>query len=570
MVETSRTEAGTAERARPIAVARKVLKGVTGARPLLAATALATLVGALALVAAVLCLSRGITLVFLDRAGETAVWPWILRGLLAAAVRAAAVWAGRAAGAELSYRVKGHLRRQVVGHILAVGPAFSDRHDTAPAVQAVLEAVDALGSLVGGYLPDLLAAGLVPVVVLVAVAAQFWVAGLILLVTAPLIPFFMVLIGRAAESQSRRQWRVLERLGRHFLDVLGGLPTLVLFRQTARQHTLIARVSDDFRRAVMSTLRLALMSALVLELFSALAMALVAVAVGLALIHGVLLLAPGLAVLILAPEFYLPQRTLGSAFHRAMDSLAAAEATDAILTTPVQALAGGSRRLTGPGPWPVHFEAVTLRYPDRPPLLGDWTLHLRAGEQVALMGPSGSGKTTLIHCLLGYRAPAAGTVRVDGVPLDELDLAWWRGQVGYLGQMPYLGYGSVAENLRQVRPEASEAELWAALEQACLADVVRRLPRGLDSPVGDRGLALSGGQAGRLALARLYLRDTPVVLLDEPTEHLDPVLRAAVWEPLARFLRGRTVLLVTHRPDEAARLGRVVTLRPEPLTRTAP
>lgn len=556
-----------------MALARALLDQVPQSTALLAMVAVTTLVGALALVAGVVWLSRAVAGVFLLHEDRAAVAHWIVWGILAGLVRAGMLWASRAAAAELAFRTKRALRERLVGHIVAAGPVFHDEHDTGAAVQTVVEAVDALGALVGGYLPDMLTAAVVPLVVLVAVAAQFWIGGLILLVTAPLIPVFMVLIGRAAEARTERQWQALTRLGGHFLDVLGGLPTLILFHQTARQHDIIQRVSDDYRRTVMATLRLALMSALVLELFAALSLALVAVAVGLSLLHGRVLFAPALAVLILAPEFYLPQRALGGAFHRAMESVTAGRAVDGLLAVPVGTVRGGSRILAGSRARALDLDAVTLQYPGRPPVLADWTLHVEPGERLALVGPSGSGKTSVIHALLGYRRVASGQVRVDRIPLEQLDLAWWRSRVGYVGQWPYLGFATIRDNLRHARPEADDRALWAALDQAQLAEFVTRLPLGLDTPVGDRGLSLSGGQAARLALARLFLRDVDTVMLDEPTEQLDPATRERVWDGLERFVQGRTMILVTHRREEAARAQRVVALvgpAAEPASEVAP
>jgi thiol reductant ABC exporter CydD subunit len=528
-----------------------------GLRLLLLAGGAGVLAGGMTVATAVV-LSRAVAAVFLGEGGMAAVLPLLGLGGAVALVRAGADTAARFWAAELAYRAKVVVRRRLLERLLAVGPARS--FDVGTTVQTMLEGVDAMATLVAAYLPQLVTAGAVPVLVLLAVGIQDWLAGLILLVTGPLIPFFMVLIGRAAEARTARQWATLTRLARHFLDVLGGLPTLILLNQVERQLELIRRVSDDYRRAVMATLRLALLSALVLELFAAVATALVAVAVGLALVDGRVAFAPALAVLMLAPEFYLPQRTLGSAFHQAMEGVTAATAVLALLNTPGERPAGGRLRCSRPGPWGVEWSGVAVRFADRPPLFDDFSLLVRPGEQVALVGPSGSGKSTLLYLLLGYLRPERGTVRVDGILLDALDLEWWRQHVAYLAQWPYLVFGTVRDNLAVARPDADDRVFWQALEAADAAAFVAQLPGGLDAPVGDRGLGLSGGQAQRLALARLFLRDAPVVLLDEPTEHLDPTARERVWSSLERRFGDRTLIVVTHRPEEAGRLGRTVRL----------
>lgn len=555
---------GAARRGGPLgaawAAAAPLLALVPGGRGLLLATVGASVVAGGLTVATAVLLSRAVAAVFLGDAGMAAVLPLLILGGAVALGRAGADAASRACAAELAFRAKRVVRHRLVEHLFAVGPAWQAVHDAGTTVQTTLEGVDALGTLVAAYLPQLAAAGAVPLLVLVAVGVQYWLAGVILLVTGPLIPVFMVLIGRAAEARTARQWETLTRLARHFLDVLGGLPTLVLLHQVDRQLEIIRRVSDDYRRAVMATLRLALLSALVLELFAAVATALVAVAVGLALVDGRVAFAPALAVLMLAPEFYLPQRTLGSAFHQAMEGVTAATAVLALLETPVGRPAGGRAVVARPGPWAVEWSGVTVRFADRPALFADFTLAVRPGEHVALVGPSGSGKSTLLYLLLGYLRPERGTVAVGGIPLETLDLEWWRRHVAYLAQWPHLIFGSVRDNLAVARPDADDRTLWRALEAADAAAFVARLPGGLDAPVGDRGLGLSGGQAQRLALARLFLRDAPVALLDEPTEHLDPTSRDRVWTALERHFRDRTLVVVTHRPEEAARVGRRVSL----------
>lgn len=544
----------------PWRVARQFLREVPKGRTLSLMVVGLGLLATLLMVVNVLLLSRALMLVFLRHADWAEIAPLLWWGMAVVVARALAVYESRAVGAELHYRMKRGLRERLLRFAFQEGSVLGRDQATGAQVSTLLEAAESVGVLVSRYLPQVMLAAAAPVIVLLVVGREFWVAGIILLVTAPLIPVFMVLIGRAAEGETKRQWQALARLSGHFLDVLGGLPTLILFNQTQRQREIIGRVSENYREAVMRVLRLALLSALVLELFAAIAMALVAVAVGLALMSGTVTLAPALAVLILAPEFYAPQRALGSAFHQAMEGVTAADALLDVWERGQRRPMGGVERPAGAGPWEVALEAVTATYPDRGDPLGPYMVFVRPGEHVAVVGPSGAGKTTLLHLLLGYLPPSGGRVTVGGVDLAGLDLSWWRSQVGYVGQWPYFSFGSIRDNLTAARPDADDALLWSALQAAQIGDFVAGLPYQLDAPIGDRGYRLSGGQAGRLALARLFLREVPVVLLDEPTEYLDPVGRSAVWDALDKYLRGRTLLLVTHRREEAERADRVVTV----------
>lgn len=548
----------------PWPVARQFLREVPQGQVLSLTVVGLGLLATLLMVVNVLLLSRALMLVFLQHAHWAQIAPLVGWGIAVVVARAVAVWGSRAVGAELHYRMKRGLRERLLRFAFQAGSVLGRDEATGAQVSTLMEAAESVGVLVSRYLPQVMLAAAVPVIVLVVVGQEFWVAGIILLVTAPLIPLFMVLIGRAAEGATKRQWQALARLSGHFLDVLGGLPTLILFNQAKRQREIIGRVSESYREAVMRVLRLALLSALVLELFAAIAMALVAVAVGLALMGGTVTLAPALAVLILAPEFYAPQRALGSAFHQAMEGVTAADALLDLWERGQRRPTGGVRQPAGPGPWEVTVEAVTASYPGRGNSLGPYTLSVRPGEHVAVVGESGAGKTTLLHLLLGYLPPAGGQLAVGGVDLAHLDLRWWRSQVGYVGQWPYFSFGSIRDNLKAARPDAGDELLWSALKAAQIGEFVAGLPHQLDAPIGDRGHRLSGGQAGRLALARLFLRDVPVVLLDEPTDYLDPMSRAAVWAALNAYLRGRTLLLVTHRLEEARLTDRVVTVAHSP------
>lgn len=541
---------------------RRILAGTRGASPAFAAAVALGLVAALATVAQALLLAGVIARVFLHHATLGQVLPGILLAAVAVAARAAATAGAGAQAGRLRRAVRADLRRRLLEKLFRLGPAFADRDGAGAEVTVMIESVDALAALVVGYLPRMVLAGAVPVIVLAAVGGAYWLAGIILLAAAPMVPFFMVLVGRAAERSSRRQWRLLLELGAHFLDLVEGLPTLMLLGRSREQGAVVERVSDAYRVRAMGTLRIALLSALVLELFAALGTAVVAVVVALAVIAGRLAFAPAFAILMLTPEFFAPQRQLGAAFHQALDGASAAEAVFRLLDAPEPRRAAGRRALAPGRPRRVDAADLAWTYPGRTaPALAGLSLTVSAGEVLAVMGPSGSGKSTLLYLLLGLMRPDRGAILVDGVPLEELDEDGWRREVALVPQRPYLFGGTVADNLRLARPDASAAQMRSALLDAQLGDFIARQPRGLDTPVGDRGERLSGGQAQRLALARALLRPATLMLLDEPTVHLDPATGARVLASLRRRARGRaTVVLVTHREADAAFADRVVRL----------
>jgi ATP-binding cassette subfamily C protein CydCD len=380
------------------------------------------------------------------------------------------------------------------------------------------------------------------------------VSAAIIVGTLPLIPLFMVMIGWATQSRMDRQWQLLSRLSGHFLDVVAGLPTLKVFGRAKAQADSIRRITGEYRQATMRTLRIAFVSSFALELLATLSVALVAVTIGMRLVHGDMDLYVGLVVLVLAPEAYLPLRQVGAQYHAAAEGLAAAEEIFSVLETPVPA--SGTTEVPSDA---LTFEGVTVRYPGRSvDAVSDASFAVDPGETVALVGPSGSGKSTLLNALLGFVRPAEGRVRVGGVDLTDVDLERWRSRIAWVPQRPQLYAGTIAENVRLARPDADDTAVQRALADAGALDFVDALPEGIGSVLGEDGAGLSAGQRQRLALARAFLADRPVLLLDEPTAALDGATEAEVVEAVRRLAVGRTVLLVVHRPALLAVADRVV------------
>ncbi|MGW6908770.1 thiol reductant ABC exporter subunit CydD [Streptomyces sp. NPDC054940] len=475
-----------------------------------------------------------------------------------AAGRAVVAWLTELAAHRASAAVKSELRGRLLERAAELGPGWLSGQRTGSLVALATRGVDALDDYFSRYLPQLGLAVVVPVAVLARIVTEDWVSAAIIVGTLPLIPIFMMLIGWATQSRMDRQWRLLSRLSGHFLDVVAGLPTLKVFGRAKAQAESIRRITGEYRRATMRTLRIAFISSFALELLSTLSVALVAVTIGMRLVHGEMHLYDGLVILVLAPEAYLPLRQVGAQYHAAAEGLSAAEEIFEVLETPVPA-AGTAAVPTGAVAF--EFEGVSVRYPGRSAdAVSGTSFTVEPGETVALVGPSGAGKSTLLNVLLGFVRPTEGRVLVGGADLAELDLEEWRSRIAWVPQRPHLYAGTIAENVRLARPDADDAAVRRALGDAGALEFVDTLPQGVDTALGEDGAGLSAGQRQRLALARAFLADRPVLLLDEPTAALDGATEAEVVEAVRRLAVGRTVLLVVHRPALLGVADRVVRL----------
>ncbi|MFJ4920557.1 thiol reductant ABC exporter subunit CydD [Streptomyces sp. NPDC088725] len=491
--------------------------------------------------------------------------PLLLLGAVAVG-RALVSWLTELAAHRASAAVKSELRGRLLARAALLGPGWLSGQRTGSLVALATRGVDALDDYFARYLPQLGLAVVVPVAVLARIVTEDWVSAAVIVVTLPLIPLFMILIGWATRTRMDRQWRLLSRLSGHFLDVVAGLPTLKVFGRAKAQAESIRTITSEYRQATLRTLRIAFLSSFALELLSTLSVALVAVGIGLRLVHGDLDLYTGLVVLVLAPEAYLPIRQVGAQYHAAAEGLSAAEEIFAVLET--EPPAGGTGEV--PGSPRLELAGVTVRRPGRTePSLDAATLTVEPGETVAIVGPSGVGKTTLLDVVLGFALPDEGRVRVGGRDLSALDLDRWRERIAWVPQRPYLFAGTIAENVRLARPGADDAAVEDALRDAGAHDFVAALPEGANTVLGEDGSGLSAGQRQRLALARAFLADRPLLLLDEPTAALDGETEAGIVDAVGRLAAGRTVLLVVHRPALLAVADRVITLVAKPAVASA-
>ncbi len=495
-------------------------------------------------------LARGIQAAFLEAAPPADLLPYAVGAAGSTAVLALARGLATAGGGALAAEVKAAVRQRLAARVAAAGP---ERLGEPPArvAMALSDAVEGLDGFFRGYLPALAEAAAVPLGILVLVAGFEPLSALVLLVTAPLIPLFMVLIGRWAEGVTARQWRALFALGAYFADALKGMATLRVFGAEGRARKTLERLAEDHRLATLRVLRVAFLSALVLELLATLSTAIVAVEVGLRLLAGRLGYLEAFFVLLLAPEYFGPLRALGAQFHPARSAQDAAATLARLNAAPLPRPAPACPPGTPPG---LVLQGVRFRYPRGGGGLEGVDLAVGPGELVALVGPSGAGKSTLFKLVLGFLDPDAGTICLNRRPVRPDRFA-------YLPQTPFLFPGTLRENLLLASPQADRAALRRALERSGLDEVVARLPSGLETPVGEGGLGLSAGERQRLALARAFLKRPEAVLLDEPTAHLDEESEARVLAGiLALRDEGVPVLAIAHRPALIGAADRVVRL----------
>ena len=505
-------------------------------------------------------LSRAVNGVHLEGQTLAEVAHWLRLLLIVIAGRALLIWVNEVSANALAVAIKTDLRERLFRHILQLGPAYTRGQRTGELTTAAVEGIEALDAYYSQYLPQLVITALVPVSILLVVFPIDLLSGIVLLVTAPLIPFFMIMIGKGAEIVTRRQYQTLSRLSAHFLDSLQGLATLKLFGQSRAHAKNIETISNQFRDRTLDVLRITFLSALALELLATLSTAVIAVEIGFRLLYARMEFFEAFFILVLAPEFYMPLRMLGARFHAGMAGTTAAKRIYEILDTPVTS-----------NPWKVDtepiveevssiaFENVSYTYPgEATPALEDIHLEIIAGQHIALVGPSGAGKTTLINLLLGFIQPTSGKIIINNnAPITHYQLL---PSLAWVPQKPYLFHDTIAANIRLGKPDAAEEEMIQAAKSAHLHEFIETLPDKYQTVIGEGGARLSGGQAQRLALARAFLKDAPILILDEPTSSLDPKTEALLEESTRRLMQGRTVITIAHRLNTVFRADKIIVL----------
>jgi len=502
--------------------------------------------------------------------GPGALKETLLALLLVLAGRAGVAYGGEVAALRAAARVKSQLRTGLTAKALRLGPSWLAGQRTGEITTLATTGLDALDPYFARYLPQLVLACLVPLAVLARVTAADWISGVVIGVTLPIVPLFAILIGSYGKVRTQRQWQLLARLGGHFLDVVEGLPTLKAFGRARAQAEVIRNVTSEHRTATMAALRITFLSALVLELAAALATALVAVEVGLRLLAGHIGYETALLVLLLTPEAYLPLRNVGAQFHASQQGTEAAQRALDILDRedghdrpgrPRQTVTVITGKQLDLREQPVTLTDVTLAYPGRTAAALDGiSLTISPGERIVVTGPNGAGKSSLLGLLLRFCEPTAGRIDLGGTDLRAIPVSWWRRQIAWVPQHPYLFAGSVADNIALGNSGASPAAIRRAARLAGAEEFIDALPGGFGTVLTERALTLSAGQRQRIALGRAFLRDAPLVLLDEPAAHLDPPAARQLMAVIETLLADRTVLLVSHSQRAGITASRILRL----------
>jgi thiol reductant ABC exporter CydD subunit len=528
----------------------------------LALTVLFSAAGGMLIVWQARQLARIVNGVFLAGMDLDAAAPALALLLAIIFLRAAASFGADAAASEAALRVKTRLREAFSRHLIRLGPGGLYGEQIAELATTAIQGIESLDAYFSQYLPQVVLAGMIPLILLTAVVSRDALSALILALTAPLIPLFMFLIGKASEAVTRRQWESLSRLSATFLDSIQGLRELKQLGRSRQRGAEIDAAAERHRAATMRVLRVTFLSALALELVGTLSTAVIAVQIGLRLLYGRMGFEEAFFILLLAPEFYQPLRLLGQRFHAALSGISAARHIFAVLDLPlppVQVGAGVPVDLSAR--FEIRFVDVRYTYPGQNrPALDGLSFTFRAGEKVALVGSSGGGKSTIARLLLRFIQPEGGEILINGTPLAQIELECWRSQVAWVPQRPFLLLDTLANNIALPEEGRNEEKVFRAARQAQLEPVIAGLPMGIHSMVGERGARLSGGEAQRLALARAFFSDAPVLLLDEPTAYLDPLNEALLEQSTRILLEGKTALIIAHRLTTVMNADRILVI----------
>lgn len=467
------------------------------------------------------------------------------------AIRAGCSWARELAGFRAGQQIRIYIRQLIFDKLRALGPAYIKGKPAGAWATLTLEQVENMHDFFARYLPQMSLSVLIPFVILIVVFPVNWAAGLIFLITAPLVPLFMALVGIKAADAGRKNFKALQRLSGHFYDRLQSMTTIRLFDRTSAETEQMKGASEVFRKRTMDVLRIAFLSSAVLEFFTSISIAITAVYFGFSFIgelnfggYGAsVTLFAGIFVLVLAPEFYQPLRDLGTFYHAKQQAVGAAESIVEFLNIDVSQVQSGSQTLPEMQGVEIVARDLEVFSPEGKRLVGPLTFTLNSQQTTALVGPSGAGKTSLINAILGFM-PYRGSLSINGIELSELDHAHWRKQISWVGQNPLLVHGTIRDNVTLGKSNIADAQVQAVLDCSFAAEFVSK--HGLDYPISDRSGGLSVGQAQRLALARAMLQNGQFWLLDEPTASLDARSEQLVMQGLNQQITHKTALLVTH------------------------
>ena len=515
------------------------------------------------LIAQAFYLSKIIDSAFIQKIGIEKLLPLLSVFALFTTLRMVFNWVSQSEANRGTIAIREKIFSRLIGTVGTLGPIYSRSVQSGRLSTTLLKGVEALDAYYSQYIPQIFFALFTPLLIVSAIFPGDPISGWILLATAPLIPIFMIVIGKSASARTEKQWKTMSRMSGFFLDVLQGLPTLKLFAQSRMQRESIEKTGETFRHATMRVLKIAFLSSLTLELVGTLGIAIIAVGIGLRIMEGKLAFQSALFVLLLTPDFYLPLRQLGTKFHAGMEGVSASKEIFAILDkeSPAVKYTTGLVKPDISGKHPMRVTDLSYIYPGATcPALDGINASIPAGKTTALIGPSGSGKSTMINLLLRFLEPAQGSITINGTSIDALPLEQWHSQISWVPQHPYLFNASLKENILLARPDASDKEVSAALTKTGLSSFVTSLPNGLETMIGEQGSRLSGGEAQRVALARAFLKNAPLLILDEPTSHTDPELEAALRSSMEELMKGRTTVIIAHRLETIRSADQIIVI----------
>ncbi len=496
-------------------------------------------------------LSEVISKVFLAKQTLAQVLPLLQSIILVVLGRTLFTIINESLAGKLAVKIKDGLREELFKKINQLGPSFLKGEKTGELTTTALQGLDALDAYFSQYLPQILLSALLPITILLVVFPTDVLTGIVFVVTAPLIPYFMILIGKLSHNHTQRQWIGLSRLGAYFLDTLQGLSTLMQLGQSRDRGVKIRQASERYRTVTMNVFKITFLSAFVLEMIATISTALVAVEIGLRLLYGNLEFQQAFFILLIAPEFYLPLRNLSVRYHAGMNGLNAAGRIFQLLDAPeITAIPSVVEKVPAQlaEKFSLGFQSVSYHYPDNPEAaLKEINLELESGRHYSLIGESGAGKSTLAQLIMRFIVPENGSIRVNGEDIQSWNLDQWRSMIAWVPQKAKLFNTSLLENVRLHNPAYSSEAVFAALEKAGLEKFVQQLPEGLQTPLLEGGVRLSGGEAQRVMLARAFLKNAPLLVMDEPTAHLDIDLERSFLETSERLQDGRTTLTIAHR-----------------------
>lgn len=471
---------------------------------------------------------------------------WPLAGIIL--LRALFLTLSERLSAFAALKIKSTMRQTLLNKLTRLGPSYIDQYGQGATLNTLHNGVEALHDYYAKYLPGVAYSALIPLAILVVIFPTDYKAGLIFLLTAPLIPFFMILVGHKAEALNQKRWQQLAVLGNYFFDRVQGLTQLKLFNATRKELKQIAKISDDFRYATLDVLKIAFLSSFALEFLATISVALVAVIIGFRLFFGTLDFATGFVVLLLAPEFYLPLRQLGSHYHARLQGISAATDMLIILNAPLPSNDNShTTAINLNANSTISIQALNFSYPNSNEGIANINLTLPNTGLVAIVGTSGSGKSTLLNCMLGFHPEVMQQISIDQQPLTTADISQLQQNIAWIPQKPTIFYDTIAANIKLGNPDVSDQTLEHAAAQAGALAFINALPDGFNTLIGEQGEGLSGGQKQRIALARAFLKRAPILMLDEPTAHLDSQTEQLIQNAIAEYAKNHLVITIAHR-----------------------